>query len=294
MIKRAVLFTILLGIVCVSVPLVGSPRRGSAAALLAGRVHASFNPNRGKIFVLVIGNDAREGNPDASRADAMHVVGVNTKTMKGGILNFPRDSYVAVPGFGSMKMNESLYVGGPELLARTIEVETGIRLDYWIMTGFQGFRDIVRKLGGVKMHIPVDMFDPGGSGANLKKGTRVLDPEQALAFNRTRKVLANGDIDRSTNQGRFLRALLRMLREQLASNPAALFRWMSIAQQETRLNVPPEELFRLGVVASQVMTKDVPNVTVPVSIGSVGAASVVFISPNAVSIYKKFGQTGTL
>jgi hypothetical protein len=106
--------------------------------------------------------------------------------------------------------------------------------------------------------------------------------------------LPNGDIDRSTNQGRFLRALLRMLREQVDSNPAALFRWMSIAQQETRLNVPPEELFRLGVVASQVMSKDVPNVTVPVSIGSVGAASVVFISPNAISIYKKFRQTGTL
>ena len=280
--------------VCVTVPMLGTSGAGKPSAVTVGKVDHSFNPTRGRVFILVIGNDAREGNPDASRADAMHLVGINTKTMKAGILNFPRDSWVNVPGRGSMKMNESLYAGGPDLLVKTMEAETGIKIDYWVMTGFVGFRRIIRDLDGVKVNVPYPMFDPGGSGANLKKGPQTMDPTDALAFTRTRKTLPGGDIDRTTNQGRFLRALLRELHGDVAKTPGAVFRWLAIGRKWTRLDLPPDELFRLAVLATQVDLKDVHVRTVPASIGSVGLASVVFISPSAQSVYRKFRRTGTL
>ena len=154
-------------------PMIGSAPI-NAAPLLVGKVHGSFQPEDGKIFVLVIGNDARSGNPDNSRADAIHIAGINTKTMKGGILNFPRDSWVSIPGAGTSKMNEALYRGGPRTLAHTLENLTGIRIDYWVMVGFEGFRGIIDDIGGVEMKITQPVYDPTGSGAKTR-------PRQAMA-----------------------------------------------------------------------------------------------------------------
>jgi hypothetical protein len=53
-------------------------------------------------------------------------------------------------------------------------------------------------------------------------------------------------------------------------------------------------MFKLGVLASQVKAKNVGNVTVPVSVGSAGAASVVFISSGARSIYQRFREKASL
>ena len=293
MIRRTIALLSLVASACALVPLIGSAPGTAAPQLIGGRVHESFAPEDGKVFILVIGNDARAGNPDATRADALHVVGINTETKKAGILNFPRDSYVPVPGHGTMKINESLYAGGPELLAKTVENETGIRLDYWVMTGFEGFMKIVGDLGGVKMDVPY-AIDDYGSGANLKAGPQVLDPGEALAFNRSRKTLPNGDIDRSTNQGLFLLALLDQLQVDAEKDPAAVLKWMSIGQKWTRLDIPPDEMFRLGVLAAQIPPSQVKARTVPVTIGSAGLASVVFIQPGAEELYKRLERTGSL
>ncbi len=297
MIRRACALLLFLCLLITCFQLVGPPRsvpRVVAGPVVAGPVHHSFQPTKGKVFVLVIGNDARVGNPSRSRADALHVIGLNTKTMKGGILNFPRDSWINIPGHGMGRINEALYQGGPQLMAQTVESLTGIRLDLWVMTGFEGFRGVVRMLNGVKIHLSQDVFDPGGSGARLRKGTHLLRAGAALAYVRTRKVFASGDVARSTHQARFLLMLLAKLRKQVERDPAALFDWIDITRRHTRSDISAEDLFRLGVLATQVSRKRVGNVTVPVSVGSVGAASVVFISPKASSIYARFRRTAAL
>ena len=265
-----------------------------ASELLVGKVHAGYQPTDGKVFVLVIGNDARSGNPTNSRSDAIHIVGINPETMRGGILNFPRDSWVPIPGYGTSKINEALYHGGPDLLAQTLENLTGITLDYWVMVGFEDFRKIIKGLGGVKMNLPTSVYDPSGSGARLRAGTQVLGAHQSLAYLRTRHSFGGGDIARTTNQGRYMLALLRKLRGQTSRSPSALLRWISITQRFARMDVPAEEMLRLGVLATHVKPKDVTNVTVPVSVGNVGAASVVFISGSAAGIYERFRQTAEL
>jgi LCP family protein required for cell wall assembly len=283
---------VLVGIVAATAPMASSPV--SSSPLLVGRVHARYQPTDGKVFVVVIGSDAREGNPDNVNADALHVAGINTKTMKGGILNFPRDSWVTIPGYGSGRINEALHAGGPQLVAETIESITGITIDYWVIVGFEDFRNVVGALGGVKMTIPQDVYDPGGSGANLKAGRQHLTAEEALSYVRTRKAFANGDIDRTTHQADFLIALLRKLQRQVEHSPTALFRWTAAARRYARHDLSASEMFRLGVLASQVDPDDVGNVTVPVTYGTVGAASVVFISPEAKEIYERFEEDGSL
>lgn len=295
MIKRALAFVLTIAAVCVGLPLLGAAPSGVAGpAILGGRVHASFQPNEGKVFILVIGNDAREGNPDSGRADAVHLVGINTETMKGGIINFPRDSWVNIPGYGSGRINEALIAGGPLRLAQTVESLTGIRIDYWVMVGFEDFRDIIGEIGGVKMNIPTDVYDPTGSGAKLEAGVQTLGPLDALAYVRTRHSFPNGDIDRTTHQGDFLLAMLKKLRRQTSRNPGALLDWMGAAQRNSRTDLGAGEMFRLGVLATQVAPKDVGNVTVPVSLGNMGGASVVFIQPAASAIYQRLRDNGSL
>lgn len=291
MIKRALVLLTVIASLTATTSFMGAP---SAGELLVGRVHATFQPTDGKVFVLVIGNDARSGNPTHSRADAIHIVGINTDTMRGGILNFPRDSWVSIPGYGTGKINEALYNGGPDLLARTLENLTGIQLDYWVMVGFEDFIKIVRSLGGVRMNVPTAVYDPIGSGARLKAGTQKLLAHQALAYMRTRKSFSGGDVTRSTNHGRFLLAMLRKLRGETSSNPAALLRWVATTQRYARYDVSADEMFRLGVVATKLKAKNVTNVTVPVTVGWAGAASVVFISSSAGSIYERFSEKAEL
>lgn len=292
--KRLLALCVILAVGVSLVPAIGDSRRVGAATIVAGRVHDAYQPLDGKLFVLVIGNDARAGNPDNVRADAIHIVGINTRSLKGGILNFPRDSYVPLAGGGTGRINEALVRGGPKGVARTVENLTGIRLDYWVMTGFVGFRGLIEDIGRVEMRIPQPIFDPRGSGAKLKKGKYGLGPLNALAFVRTRKTIAGGDIGRTTNQGRFLLGMLTEFRRETARSPSAVFKWMAATQKHTRLNVSSAELFQLGVLASRVRPKDVGNVTVPVSLGSAGAASVVFIQGGARSIYARFRRTASL
>lgn len=294
MTKRFLISTLCIALVAVLVPAIGHRSTTLAAEVLVGRVHEDFQPNHGKTFVLVIGNDARHGNPDTALADAIHIVGIDPERMRGGILNFPRDSWVPIPGYGSAKINEALWAGGPVRLAQTLENLTKIRIDYWVMVGFEGFAGIVADLDGVKMNIPFDLYDPYGSGVALEAGKQHLKYWEVLAFARTRHNFRNGDIDRTTNQAKILLALLAKFRTEVTRDPAALMRWIAVTRAHARLDIAPDELFRLGILASQLSPRRVGNVTVPVSLGWVGAASVAFISPSAEAIYKRFRETAAL
>lgn len=274
-------------------PLLGTPAPTDAAPMRMGKVHEGFQPLKGKIFVLLIGNDARPGET-RSRADGIHIAGIDTATMKGGVLNFPRDSWVNIPGWGSARINDALYIGGPERLAQTLENLTGITIDYWIMAGFEQFQELIKELGGIKMNVPTAVYDAGGSGAQLDAGVQTLAGYEALAYARARKPFSDGDVVRTHNQARIFIAALKKLRREVDKNPAALLRWMAVVKENADSSMSPDDMFRLGVVLSQLSAKKVGNVTVPVSIGMAGSASVVFISPSASSIYARFKQDGSL
>lgn len=292
MIRRSVALTVAVISAIVLIPALGA-ERPKQPSITVGRVHEEFQPSKGKIFVLVIGSDARSGNPNL-RADAIHLAGINTRTMRGGILNFPRDSWVNIPGSGYAKINESLYTGGPERVAQTLEQMTGIRIDYFVLVGFQGFQDIIKDIGRVPMTFASAVYDPGGSGASIKAGKQRLGANAALAYVRTRKAFSGGDIARTTNQGRFLLALLRKLRNDVDRHPDTLLKWIAATRRHARFDLSAEEMFRLGILASQVRPSRVKSVTVPVSIGAVGPASVVFIQPSAHSIYARFRKHASL
>ncbi|MET7637572.1 LCP family protein [Streptomyces sp. NPDC005438] len=175
---------------------------------------------------LIVGSDSREGMTkedqkrlhtgavDGQRTDSMIIlhVGDNGNTM----VSLPRDSWVTIPEFtgsdsgnrikaSKNKLNAAYSMEGPWLLTRTVEYNTGLKIDHYAEIGFGGFAKIVDAVGGVEMDIPEDIKDRD-SGADLKKGKQTLNGADALAFVRNRKQ-AGSDLVRTQNQQKFLSAL---------------------------------------------------------------------------------------
>ncbi|MCP3820487.1 LCP family protein [Streptomyces sp. A3M-1-3] len=178
---------------------------------------------------LIVGSDSRKGmsaeekkrlrtgSADGKRTDSMMILhdGSNGPTL----ISLPRDSNVEIPSFrGSdsgklfpaqgrqVKLNAAYSEDGPELLVRTVEHNTGLRIDHYVEIGFAGFANIVDAIGGVEMDIP-KAFKDKNSGADFQAGKQTLNGEQSLAFVRTRYAFAGSDLDRTKNQQKFLAAL---------------------------------------------------------------------------------------
>ncbi|MGW5850046.1 LCP family protein [Streptomyces sp. NPDC055254] len=178
---------------------------------------------------LIVGSDSREGmsaeekkklhtgSAEGKRTDSMMIL---AKCSSGNtMISLPRDSDVEIPSFvGSqsgkkfpaqgrrVKLNAAYAEDGPELLVRTVEHNTGLRIDHYAEIGFAGFANIVDALGGVELNIE-EGFKDEKSGADFQAGKQTLNGEQSLAFVRTRYAFAESDLQRTKNQQKFLSAL---------------------------------------------------------------------------------------
>ncbi|MFF7053690.1 LCP family protein [Streptomyces griseorubiginosus] len=178
---------------------------------------------------LIVGSDSRAGlsseqkkqlhtgSAEGKRTDSMMIL--HTGSNGDTLISLPRDSDVEIPTFvGSesgktykgtgrhVKLNAAYAEDGPELLVRTVEFNTGLRIDHYVEIGFAGFASIVDAVGGVEIDIDKGFKDKY-SGADFKSGKQTLNGDQALAFVRTRHAFAASDLQRTKNQQKFLAAL---------------------------------------------------------------------------------------
>ncbi|MET7692021.1 LCP family protein [Streptomyces sp. NPDC005483] len=178
---------------------------------------------------LIVGSDSRAGlsseqkkqlhtgSAEGKRTDSMMIL--HTGSNGDTLVSLPRDSDVEIPTFvGSesgktykgtgrhVKLNAAYAEDGPELLVRTVEFNTGLRIDHYVEIGFAGFASIVDAVGGVEINIDKGFKDKY-SGADFQAGKQTLNGDQALAFVRTRHAFAASDLQRTKNQQKFLSAL---------------------------------------------------------------------------------------
>ena len=275
----------------------GGPARAEAAPLFqVGRAHgAEHLPTLGgsrPIFVLALGSDARPGEAiSRSRADAIQLIGINPRRRAASVLGFPRDSWVPIPGFGSGKINSAMVYGGPELMVRTVEALTGIRIDYYLLTSFGGLAAMVKAVGGITVDVPYAMNDPF-SGANFRPGRQRLSGGEALAFSRNRKDTPNGDFSRSLNQGLLIRAALGEFRRDFQRDPAQVLAWIGGGLRNLRTDLPMSELLNLAFTVSRIPVARVRHRVVPGGTGFVGSSSVVILSGSAGPMYASLRGDG--
>lgn len=227
------------------------------------------------IWILAAGSDARPGESMTRvRADAIQLIGINTKSGAATTIGIPRDSYVPIPGRGSNRVNAALYFGGPQLLGRTVGDMVGIQPDYVFVSRFPFFENMVDDIGGITVRNPRPFSDSNLKPAGFKTGRIKLDGYGAMAFARIRKTLAGGDFDRSANQQRVLRGIQGAIRDR-ADQPGFMSRGVLTVLKHMHTDVPPGELFRIAHALAQVEPSKITGCVVQGGIGNVGGASVV-------------------
>jgi LCP family protein required for cell wall assembly len=211
---------------------------------------------------LLVGSDSRRdlspeqqatlatgGDTGAGRTDTImlvHLPGLESSAHPA-MVSIPRDSYIAIPGHGTDKINAAFAVGGAPLLMRAVEQAIGLRLDHYAEIGFAGFASVVDALGGVTICLPEPICDPL-AGIDLPAGCQRLDGRSALGYVRARAAL-RADLDRVINQRAFMSAMAHR-----AASPAVWLnpvRWYKLGRTVPRSLTVDEgdhiwDLLRLG------------------------------------------------
>ena len=159
---------------------------------------------------LLVGSDSRAGlskeerkklgtgNAKGQRTDTILLL--HTGSGPNLLMSIPRDSLVDIPGHGSgNKINAAFAYGGPKLLVRTIEADTGIRVDDYVEIGLGGLAGVVDAVGGITI-CPTHAMKDKLANLDVKKGCQEADGTTALGYARSRHTSNIGDIDRVKHQ----------------------------------------------------------------------------------------------
>ena len=158
---------------------------------------------------LLVGSDSREGltrkqqlrygvgKGEGRRTDTIMLL--HTGSGPNLLMSIPRDSIVDVPGHGTTKINAAFAYGGPKLLQKTIEQNTGIRVDDYVEIGFSGFVDVVDAVNGIEI-CPKRSMKDRRANLDIEKGCQDVDGKVALGYARSRHTSGLGDIARAQHQ----------------------------------------------------------------------------------------------
>jgi LCP family protein required for cell wall assembly len=211
--------------------------------------------------ILLIGSDSRFGesaafgrNLTTDQSDTMMVIHIAANRQWAEVMSLPRDSWVSIPackmGNGQMsaprhyKINEAFALGnldgnntalGVACTVKTVEQNTGIYIDHFVVVNFTGFENMVAALGGVRECNTQAINDPR-SGLKLSAGHHMLTPAQALAYVRARYTLGDGsDLERITRQQAFMSSLVQRVKSKLL-NPVAIYRFLDAATKSLTID----------------------------------------------------------
>jgi LCP family protein required for cell wall assembly len=227
---------------------------------------------------LLVGSDSRSGlskkeqkeygtgSNEGQRTDTIMILYVPP----GGapaLVSIPRDSFVEIPGEGSNKINAAYAFGGPKLMTRTIEHNTGLRIDEYVEVGFGGFVNVINAIGGVEMCLKEPMKDKDAH-INLKAGCQELTGKDALGYVRARKSDVRGDLGRVERQREMIAAMAKKAASPVSIvNPVRYWR-LSNAGTDSLAVGEDTSMFavaRMMLAFATISGKDGLTLTVPIA-----------------------------
>ncbi|MED1953149.1 LCP family protein [Brevibacillus centrosporus] len=212
-----------------------------------------------RVNILLMGVDRRGmKNNGLPRSDSMMLVSVDPVTKRFDLFSILRDTYVDIPGNGSSRINAAIVDGGPELAMKTVSQFTGLPVDRYVITDFEGFKALIDAVGGVELDVEKNMYyhDPTDKGVydiNLKKGLQQLDGNKALQYVRFRHD-ATSDYTRTERQ----RKLLAAVADQMKKG-TTLLQLPSILKEVTpyvQTNISTMDMLKLSALGLNLNTQN--------------------------------------
>lgn len=260
--------------------------------------------------VLLIGSDSRAGANKrfgaslagaGQRSDSVIVLHISPGRHRATVLSFPRDSMVptyacAAHGTGSPgqvedlssfeRINASFANGGPACLWKTVEQQTGIRIDHFVELNFTGFIHVINDVGGVNVCLPI-AIDNVNSGLNLSAGEHRVGGNEALAFWRTREDVGQGsDLQRIQRDQFLMASLLQGIEHSdMLGSPTRIFSVVKDVADAMTTDMYPSTLLQIAESMKGVSLKSVKFIEVP---------TVPYTGDPLAEVQFKVPQSGTL
>jgi len=216
----------------------------------------------GRVNVLVLGLDRREGEEGPCRADTILLATFAPREGRIGLLSIPRDLWVEIPGHGQGRINTAHFLGecdrpggGPELAKRAVAHNFGVPVHRYIRLDFEGFKALVDALGGIAVDVEEAIADDryptedyGYTSIYIPAGRQHMDGEMALRYVRTRH--GSSDFDRIRRQQKVVVAMAERL-----LNPAIVLRLPAVVEAAKRAfdtDMPAHEILILAPLVLRV------------------------------------------
>ncbi|VXD22654.1 LCP family protein [Planktothrix paucivesiculata] len=174
------------------------------------------------VNILVLGIDGSPNSSSSSpdlfkgRSDTVLFVNFQPQDKSVSLLSIPRDTQVEIPGYGTGKINEANYWGGPKLAKEVVQnILNKVQINRYIRVSSGAFRELVDFLGGVEVYIPQPMSYQDKTqklNIDLAAGWQTINGEQADQFVRFRGD-GYGDLGRVQRQQALMEAILVRLKD---------------------------------------------------------------------------------
>jgi LCP family protein required for cell wall assembly len=183
------------------------------------------------MYILGIGVDTEDDSYTYGLGDVIRIARVDFITPKVTVVSIPRDLWVEIPEINTKydithgKLNQSYFYGGPGmdyyhgpgggpgLMARTIDLNFGLRVDHYGALNMRTFKRIIDAVGGIDIYLPTDVdgttVDTRSNMGYFYAGQHHFSGDEALRFSRIRK--NSNDFNRMSNQNMVICALREKL-----------------------------------------------------------------------------------
>lgn len=262
------------------IPAIEANRDGDASSAVAAGERTPPAPTE-TLNVLVVGTDSREGlteqqllelgTEDVGTAltDTIMLVQLSPLRDEAAIVSFPRDLRVEVSGEGPAKINAVHPMGGPDLLVRTVQDMTDLRIDHYVEVNIAGFLEMTDAVGGVEVCLDEPMVDRY-AGVDLPAGCQMLDGRKAAGFVRSRRVEdqfgGGDDFGRIARQQYFIRqAMEEITSANTLANPVRVKRLIDAVAGAvtTDTDLGATQMLRLAESLSSISPDTVSTRVVP-------------------------------
>jgi LCP family protein required for cell wall assembly len=241
------------------------------------------------VNIMIIGSDRRARDlAVGARSDTLMVVRLDPQTGSISMLSIPRDLMVTIPGYGSNKINAAYSFGGAQLSLQVVRRLLGIPINDFVDMNFDGFKQVVNKLGGAYLMIDHRYYNNTAvtdyASIDIQPGYQRLDGADTLSWVRFRHD-QNGDFTRIVRQQIFLREMKRelMASARVSSLPRFLSVMGIISHNVTSDISSLSKLYDLFSLALRLNTHHIYQTHIDGSTPMIGGVSYVTSTPQQIA-----------
>ncbi len=219
--------------------------------------------DRKVVNILLIGVDGSSSD-ESLRSDTMLLVSIDRNNKKIKLTSFLRDTWALIPSTNAYnKLNAACSYGGAQLVIDTIEYNYNIKIDHYMLVGFDMFQTIIDSIGGIDVEVTEKeaafMRATAKATRNIQAGESVhMDGAQALVYCRIRKL--DSDFMRTYRQRKVITALITKAK---GTDLLTLKKLADEVLPMVQTDISPMELTKLLFGAVRYISYDVKSERVP-------------------------------